>query len=70
VIGNDTSSWCDVNIGVPQGSVQGPVLYVNDLPQVVTALFADDTKLYCSTTSNFSYKKTLITFWNGPNSGY
>jgi len=58
VIGNDTSNWCDVKSGVPQGSVLGPVLfaiYVNDLPQVVEsliALFADDTKLYHSITSD------------------
>jgi len=58
VIGNDTSSWCDVKSGIPKGSVLGPVLfaiYVNDLPQVVEsliALFADDTKLYRSMTSD------------------
>jgi len=43
-----------VKCGAPQGSVLGPILfamYVNDLPQVVEsliALFAYDTKLYCS----------------------
>jgi len=58
VIGNDISSWCDVKSGVFQGSVLGPVLfaiYVNNLPQVVEsliALFTDDTKLYCSITSD------------------
>jgi len=47
-----------VKSGVPQGSVLEPILfaiYVNDLPQVVDsliALFADDTKLYHSITSD------------------
>jgi len=38
--------WRDV----PQGSVIGPFLYINDLPSQVSSqvlLFADDVKLYC-----------------------
>ena len=45
VIGNDSCDWSDV-ISVPQGSVLGPLLfaiYVNDFPQVVESLIADDT---------------------------
>jgi len=63
VIGYDTSSWCDVKSGVPQGSILGPILfaiYVNNLPQVVDsliALFADDTKLYPSITSDLDSTK-------------
>ena len=47
------SSSRTVSLGVPQGSILGPVLlllYVNDLPDVVEnykiACFADDTKIF------------------------
>jgi hypothetical protein len=53
-----TSSQKFLNIGVPQGSVLGPILfmiYVNDLSQHVhlgTAnLYADDTLIYCTGTT-------------------
>ena len=44
--------WVDVTIGIPQGCVLGPLLfliYINDLPDVVHSfikLYADDAKLY------------------------
>ena len=51
------SSAKSVPVGVPQGSVLGPLLfliYVNDLPFYVTicsvAMYADDTVLYFSST--------------------
>ena len=53
-----TSDHCGVSIGVPQGSILGPLLfliYVNDLPNSVNlldaTLFADDTSLASSFAS-------------------
>ena len=46
------SKWHDVALGIPQGSVLGPlmfVIYINDLPEAVNCdmyLFADDTKIF------------------------
>ena len=51
------SDWCRVTSGVPQGSVIGPILfliYVNHVVQNLTSkfkIFADDIKLYISSTS-------------------
>lgn len=58
------SSICQIEAGVPQGSVLGPVLYTvytADLPtsnQVVTATYADDTAvLSCSKDPNIASTK-------------
>jgi len=52
------SDWVNVQSGVPQGSVPGPllfILYVNDILDLIESkarLFADDTKIY-SVIRNF-----------------
>lgn len=54
-LGNSQSMYLNFNIGVPQGSILGPILvylypcslYINDLlPSVSIQMYADDTVLY------------------------
>jgi len=52
--GGFLSEWSFVEIGVPQRSILGPLLFsifVNDLPAIVehanVNMYADDTELYC-----------------------
>ncbi len=53
VLDGEAAEWCDVERGVPQGSVLGPLLFtifVNDPPDIVNHctvnLYADDTTIY------------------------
>ena len=52
VLNGQSSSWINVEAGVPQGSILGPLLfliYINDLADGLssnTKLFADDTSLF------------------------
>ncbi len=55
VINGTASEWAPVTSGVPQGSVLGPVLYINDIDVGLNNFigkFADDTKIGNSVISD------------------
>ena len=69
--GSNHSSELLVPMGVPQGSILGPllfILYVNDLPSIFEncncKMYADDTTLYCKASSLTEAKMILQTNYN------
>ena len=59
------SSWADIEVGIPQGSILGPLLfliYINDLPNGLNSsanFFADDTSLF-SVVHNITDSANLL----------
>ena len=75
VLNGQHSSWSDVFVGVPQGSILGPLLfliYINDLSDGIQSnpkLFSDDTSLFSTAhnikkaTNDLNNYLTKITKW-------
>ena len=75
VLNGQTSSWANVEAGVPQGSILVPLLfliYINELPDNLSTnvkLFADDTSLFsvvhdiAASSSNLNFDLNRVREW-------
>ncbi len=75
-VGNKTSSFIACSVGVPQGSILGPLLfslYVNDLPlvcpEVETQMYTDDTVILahgrdrCEVAAKLTVATAKVSTW-------
>ena len=65
-IGSNLSSAANINSGVPQGAVLGPlllILYINDLPLAVglssVMLYVDDTVIFTAASNIYQLQLTV-----------
>ena len=65
-INGSYSDYCNVDSGIPQGSILGPILFIifiNDLPDNLLShckIFADDTKIFNASINHICLQNDLL----------